>query len=86
MAGAGAGEGSPGLSRRVVPRSERPQPAVNGGVVPDRRNPPDPDDRRLVELSERAIDNVNVTPVVGVPSMNLVADQAAGDESQDIDA
>jgi len=54
--------------------------------MPDPRETPQPDDRRLVELSERAIDNVNVTPVVGVPSMNLVTNQAADGGGEDIDA
>ncbi|MBN9326290.1 hypothetical protein [Cellulomonas sp. 73-145] len=50
------------------------------------RSIPEPDDSRLVELSKRAIDNVAVTPVVGVPNMNLVVDQVVGSGGEDIDA
>lgn len=57
-----------------------------GVLVPDPRENPQPDDRRLVELSERAIDNVGVTPAVGVPSMNLATNQAAEGGGEDIDA
>lgn len=54
--------------------------------MPDPRENQQPEDRRLVELSERAIDNVNVSPVVGVPSMNLATNQVLDSGGEDIDA